>query len=131
MVMLPRGDDKDEDDFHLFILRFIACMHYKYRTHIQSFLYDFEVLVNSRPADSLHEHENGDCDSSSSAFTCSYLYVHRHFSWRICFFYENQTSVVVVMDMIKRNQAPAVLHSLSPEFESRTTNDNDFRCPKR
>lgn len=38
--MLPRGDDKDEDDFHLFTRRFTAC-RYRYPTIIC----DIEVLL--------------------------------------------------------------------------------------
>lgn len=68
--MLPRGDDKDEDDFHLFTRRFTAC-RYRYPTII----YDIEVLLIWGLLNHFMNMKVGTPDDSS-AFLYSYLYIH-------------------------------------------------------
>lgn len=104
--MLPRGDDKDEDDFHLFTRRFTAC-RYRYPTII----YDVEVLLIRGLLNHFMNMKVGTPTTlpHSSTLTSTSIdsYCGEFVSSTII-----MTSVVVVVDIVKINQASGVVFLL-------------------
>lgn len=114
--MLPRGDDKDQDDFHLFTRTFTACID-TLRICTSTSTYDhlrYWGSINTRPAQPLHEYESEirrlfriPLLVSVPPTTSIDSYYGEYVSPSII-----MTSVVVVVGIVKINQASGVVFLL-------------------